>query len=218
MLILFDLDDTLVDQATAAREAADALVNHLGLESSDFHARWFAALDHHYARYLAGEIGFQEQRRARVRDTLRMDLSDDDADATFQVYLAAYERNMRLFPDVLPCLNALAKHSLGIVTNGNTQQQRRKLTRLGILDRFACIVVSDEFGSSKPDPRIFPRACELAATAPPDALHVGDLYDVDVVGAERAGLRAVWLDRSAAGIQQPARTRITTLASLPALV
>jgi putative hydrolase of the HAD superfamily len=223
MLILFDLDDTLLDDATATREAADALRDHLEIVESplEFRRRWFDSLHHHSTRFTAGEITFQEQRRARIRDAARATLSDRDADAIFAIYLTVYEQSWRLFADVRPCLDALVQHRLGVVSNGNARQQRHKLARLGILDRFECVVVSEDCGWAKPDPRIFARACELGRGAPPDVVHVGDRQDIDVLGAVRAGLRAVWLDRHGSDFGEHASSdvpRLTTLANLPALV
>lgn len=222
-LILFDIDDTLLDDATATREAVDALHDYLkpGVPALDFRIRWLDALGHHFERYIAGQIDFQEQRRARVRDALATKLSDGDADKIFDVYLAAYEKKWRLFADVLPCLDALRGHRLGIVSNGNAQQQRRKLSRLGILDRFSVVVVSEDCGWAKPDPRIFARACELGRAHPPGVVHVGDRRDVDALGAARAGLRAVWLDRTCAESGEqvgPNIIRLATLAELPDLL
>jgi putative hydrolase of the HAD superfamily len=223
MLVLFDVDDTLLDDAKATREAVDALREQmmLGVPELEFRARWFDSLRRNFERYVAGQIDFQEQRRARIRDVLSADLSDADSDEIFNVYLAAYEKAWSLFEDVLPCLEALGDHELGIVSNGNAQQQRRKLSRLSILDRFACVVVSEEFGWAKPDPCIFARACERGHATPHDVVHVGDRRDVDALGAARAGLRAVWLDRSGLDPSEqlsPGIARIATLAELAALI
>lgn len=223
MLVLFDIDDTLLDDAAATREAVDALREHLGLDVPvfEFRSRWSDSLRHHFARYIAGEIDFHEQRRARVREVLGSDVSDVESDRIFQVYLDVYESRWSLFADVLPCLDALSKHRLGIVSNGNAQQQLQKLSRLGIVDRFSCLVMSEECGFAKPDPRIFARACELGNTPPSNAVHVGDRLDIDAIAAARAGLGAVWLDRHGTSHDEslrPGMARLTTLSELPMLV
>jgi putative hydrolase of the HAD superfamily len=84
---------------------------------------------------------------------------------------------------------------LAVVSNSNGTL-RQLLARLGLLDRFCVVVDSAEEGVEKPDPRIFRRALERAGATPGEALHVGDLYHVDVVGARAAGLRAVLLDEA----------------------
>ncbi len=50
---------------------------------------------------------------------------------------------------------------------------------------------SAEVGLEKPDPRIFHAATERLGMAPGDCAYVGDIYEIDVVGAERAGMRPV---------------------------
>ena len=52
-------------------------------------------------------------------------------------------------------------------------------------------------GVEKPDPRIFHLALERAGVAAAEAVYVGDLYSVDVVGARAAGLSAILMDPGA---------------------
>ena len=222
MLVLFDLDDTLLDDAKATAAAVTALHSHLESDRplNAFRERWHASLQRHFARFLTGEINFQDQRRARIRDVVRSDLSDALADDIFSLYLSEYESRWSCFADVLPCLEALRDHDLGIVSNGNSDQQRQKLSSLGIRDFFRCVVVSEEVGCAKPDPRIFLKACELVGADPSHTIHVGDRFEVDVRGASCAGLHAVLLQRS--GSEVPSRGHdfpiIRTLADLPSLV
>jgi putative hydrolase of the HAD superfamily len=197
MLVLFDIDDTLLDHLTASNAGAIALHRRLGigLPVEQFLSTWSAALDRHYERYLAGEISFSEQRRARMREAIDSSLSDEASDRAFDGYLAAYEDSWSLFPDVLPCLDRLSDCRLGIISNGQGVQQRRKLARTGIAHRFMPIVISDECGWTKPSAEIFLHACQLAGESPHNTIYVGDRYDVDAAAARRAGLTGIWLDR-----------------------
>ena len=52
-------------------------------------------------------------------------------------------------------------------------------------------------GVEKPDPRIFRIALERAGVAATEAVYVGDLYSIDVVGARAAGLSAILMDPGA---------------------
>jgi putative hydrolase of the HAD superfamily len=77
----------------------------------------------------------------------------------------------------------------------------------------------------KPDAGIFLFACDLFGVAPVEAWYVGDRLETDAVGARSAGLRGVWLDRTAsAGLAERARASalgipvIHSLGELPALV
>jgi len=82
---------------------------------------------------------------------------------------------------------------LVVVSNSNGTL-RAKLERLGLADAFDHVLDSHEEGVEKPDPRIFHAALARAGARPEHALHVGDLYEIDVVGARAAGVHAILLD------------------------
>ena len=128
MVVLFDIDDTLFDHGTAARAGAVALHLSAGAQApvEPFVSAWSAALDRHFPRYLAGELSFQGQRRERVREVVDASLTDEAADTVFAGYQAAYEAAWSLFPDVLACLDRLSHRRLGIISNGQVEQQRQK--------------------------------------------------------------------------------------------
>jgi putative hydrolase of the HAD superfamily len=221
MLILFDIDDTLLDDTAATSAGARAL--HQSVVSSlpveEFLARWGEALERHFGRYLAGEVSFQDQRRARIREMVDFTPTDAEADRIFAIYLAAYEAGWSLFPDVKVCLDRLSSsHSLGIVSNGEVQQQRRKLARTGIVGRFECILISEECGFAKPSKEIFLRACDIVGESSTNAVYVGDRYDVDAQGARAAGLVGVWLDRQARAMAHHQPPLIRGLAELSSLL
>jgi putative hydrolase of the HAD superfamily len=152
----------------------------------------------HVQRYLAGELSFQGQRRERLKEIFASsrNLSDVDADRLFEKYREAYERNWRLFPEVLPCLEKLKPYELGIISNGNSAQQIQKLVATGIHDRFAVIVISEAAGKSKPDPGIFLKACRAAELNPSQCWHIGDNVEADYKGSLSAGMNGIWLNRS----------------------
>lgn len=113
---------------------------------------------------------------------------------------ACFRREMdagiEAFPDVVPALERLSRsYRLGVITNGLPLGQRRKLERLGIARYFETLVASAEVGVGKPDREIFCRALSRMRVAAGDALMVGDSLEGDVLGAQRAGMKAVWLRR-----------------------
>ena len=69
--------------------------------------------------------------------------------------------------------------------------------RLGLEKFFDFLVMSVEHGGiEKPDPRIFEIAVQEANCEPDELLHVGDHIEYDVRGANDAGVRSVWLNRT----------------------
>ncbi len=87
---------------------------------------------------------------------------------------------------------------LGVVSNSNGTIEAF-LEEVGLRQHFAFVIDSSVVGVEKPDPRIFRLALERGGVArPADATYIGDLYHIDVGGAEAAGLGAVLLDPAGA--------------------
>ncbi|RFU40509.1 HAD family hydrolase [Actinomadura logoneensis] len=220
--VLFDLDGTLMDHATASVGAVQECWPDA--DPAFVARRWTELTDEYVERFARGEMSFEEQRRHRAvglaRELGHPRWDDARADAWFAGYLVRYRRRWAAFPDVLPVFEELAARGLrfGIVTNGDGAQQRQKLERIGVLPRVAdCVVASREVGTAKPDPAIFAAACARLDLPPAAVAHVGDLLDTDARGATAAGLTGVWLDRPGTGAAADV-PRVTTLADLPALL
>jgi putative hydrolase of the HAD superfamily len=220
MLVLFDIDDTLIDHTAAVRAGVAALYAEIQptVALATFYATWLVAMKEHFPRYLRGEVPYQEQRRARLRQTVATTLTDVEADDLFARYFSAYEARWSLFPDVVPCLAELAAHQLGIISNGNGTEQRSKLDRTGIADRFQFVHISAECGYAKPAGEIFRLACQAAAVSPADAAYVGDLYEIDALPARQAGLQGVWLNRGGSSAADHAPPIVRGLAELSSIL
>jgi HAD superfamily hydrolase (TIGR01509 family) len=82
---------------------------------------------------------------------------------------------------------------LAVVSNSNGSVARL-LKELDLARWLDLVVDSGVVGFEKPDPRIFHHAAAALGIEPREAVHVGDLYSVDVLGARAAGARAILLD------------------------
>jgi putative hydrolase of the HAD superfamily len=129
-----------------------------------------------------------------------------------------YQPTWSAFPDVLPCLDRLTAHTLSILSNGNTQQQREKLEILGIAARFSVVVTSEAVGVAKPDPRIFTLACHAAAAHPTQCVYVGDRLETDARAAHQAGWTGIWLNRTASERVPAEVIAIPDLGALPRVI
>lgn len=225
--VVWDVDDTLFDYTTADRLGMRAHLTAEGLLGEyetveQAITRWREITDLQWARFAAGEVSFETQRRDRVRVFVGRELTDAEADAWFQRYLAHYEEVWTLFPDVLPVLDSLAaSHRHAVLSNSSLHVQDHKLRVLGVHDRFETILCAVELGVSKPEAGAFLAACEFLGLPPHEVAYVGDHPEIDGRGAADAGLLSVWIDRGGlyATIDPPAGPhRIASLAELPSLL
>ena len=125
------------------------------------------------------------------------------------------------FADAAPLLRTLqGRYRLAVLTNGAPAQQREKLYGAGLAAYFETVVVSGEVGVGKPDPRVFGAALAALDVAPSATVMVGDSIERDILGAQAAGLHAIWLNRSAMdhhpGEHEPPAQQLTALSQLPA--
>lgn len=134
---------------------------------------------------------FTRQRKLSLLRALR-ESGDDEAHAedAFEAFYTA--RNaIAFYPDALHALTRLtARLPVAALTNGNAD-----LAKIGIAGHFAACVTARDEGHAKPDAPIFHATCARLRVAPHELLHVGDDPELDVVGAQRAGVRSCWLNR-----------------------
>lgn len=101
-----------------------------------------------------------------------------------------------LFDDVLATLKTLkeSKLILGLLTNA-TRDTISLHRELGLEPYLDFIVTADEVGADKPSPSIFQAALQRAGVEASAAVHVGDQYKLDVVGAREVGINPILIDR-----------------------
>lgn len=195
--ISFDLDDTLWSFRLAVERAEIALhawlLEHApGTAAVLRSGRTLGTLRDQHARLhpdLAGN--YRALRLGSIR--LVLELANEDvalAEDAYRIFYAARQK-VEFHEDVRPALTWLgARFPLAAVTNGNADL---KLT--GCDEFFRIHLAADTFGCAKPDPRIFLEAARRAGVQPDTVLHVGDDFDLDVLGALNAGLQAAWIVR-----------------------
>jgi putative hydrolase of the HAD superfamily len=171
--------------ATHAVEAASAMESSTGTD------RDRAAL---YLEALFRLAGVPDTRMSEVRDCLRRMHGERHLWCSVQQHTH----------DALGRLRA-AGLRLGIVSNSDGRVDQA-LSAAGLREYFDVVIDSSVFGAEKPDPAIFLAALAALDVAPEEALYVGDLYDVDVIGARAAGMDAVLLTPGGAEENRPCRT------------
>jgi putative hydrolase of the HAD superfamily len=94
---------------------------------------------------------------------------------------------------------------LGVVSNSDGRVEQA-LQAAGLRNYFDVVIDSALVGVEKPDPRIFHAALDALGVTPGEALYVGDLYEVDVLGARAAGMQAVLLGEPGSAPEQACRS------------
>jgi putative hydrolase of the HAD superfamily len=126
------------------------------------------------------------------------------ADELQRAYIRVRRYREIVDPEAESVLADLARdHRLALLTNGAADVQREKLSRTTLARHFETIVISAEAGVGKPDPRVFAIVLERLGVAKDAATMVGDSLLRDIGGAQRAGLRAIWIDRGQARANGP---------------
>lgn len=157
----------------------------------------FAAEVKHYLTHLS--TGLDEEGLLKLRrqcaDVMRECL-DNPPPGELMTDLLIESMTFRLYPDSEPALDALdaAGYRLAVVSNWDCSLGRT-LDSLGVSDRFEAVVTSAEAGYAKPDPVLFDRALAQLDVPAERALHCGDVPEADCLGAHRAGMQAVHLER-----------------------
>lgn len=136
----------------------------------------------------------------------RLGHSDVSADAFRRIEDAFARRSAwYVYPDVIPAVEALRGAGLRLCVISNFVWGAPELIHdLELASHFESLVISARVGFQKPNPGIFRHALEQMRIAPERALHVGDSYRADVLGARRLGIAAVMIARNT---DDPARLR-----------
>jgi HAD superfamily hydrolase (TIGR01549 family) len=111
-----------------------------------------------------------------------------------------------LYPDAEPILNRLSRdgYALGLVSNAPPETVK-VVEALGLQRYVRSVVISGVVGYSKPHAEIFRIAMRKAGVEPRQAVHVGDVFESDIVGARNAGISGILIDRdgSQSGVDCP---------------
>jgi putative hydrolase of the HAD superfamily len=212
--VLFDGDQTLWDFQRVMREALSAVADEIRTARPGPFTDALRWEDLELDRHVVGEeLEGVEYNLARLRvlgfvRTLRRhreaEGGDGSKDAELAQRLAASyfrhrDRDPALFDDTIPCLNALRpRYRLGLLSNGS-----RLPETVGLGGYFETVVFAQDHRVAKPEKGIFEIVERELAMTPDGCVLVGDHPDNDVVGAKRAGWRAVWLDREGGGDYVP---------------
>ena len=198
-VVTFDADGTIWDFQQTMRDelgvSLRALQHMYPDEAAELTVEEMVAHRDEAAKVFRGQPMTMEGLRfaAFVRTLDAIGVRDESlARKMAREYLERRYANATVFDDAVPALEALKDHfRLGLLTNGNSYPEK-----LGLGDRFSFSVVAQDHGVWKPDPAFYDLVVQSADVPAECILHIGDSVANDVRPARRAGMRAVWLNRT----------------------
>ncbi|MBS7577403.1 MULTISPECIES: HAD family hydrolase [unclassified Enterococcus] len=199
--IVFDVDDTLYEMDQPFYTAITQLFPKFPIEKlSNAYIRFRYYSDLTFPKVVTKEWTWDYMRFYRLNETLKDYGHSAIDEPTAMDFQAIYEQAMEaitLHPAIYQTLQYLTheKYELGIITNGPTAHQLKKIKNLSVGQWVKNrIVVSQEAGYSKPEVAIFKIAEKRFNFLPEETLYIGDNYDNDIVGANDAGWQSIWLN------------------------
>ena len=200
--VLFDLDDTLYDRKAAQIMVLELIVKRFphifGRFEKERVIEAFLESDSLLTiNFNAGapSEGIREERSRIFLEILG--IREDIVDTITEIYVDEYPKLNAVMPGAFELVKELSgRYQIGVVSNGLPDVQYIKLESMGLRDLFSCVVLSEELGIRKPDPRIFHQAADLIKMSPADCLYIGNSYKDDIAGAKAAGMLACWLKSS----------------------
>lgn len=225
--IFFDLDHTLWDFDTNAKEALqDLFSSDLGSRIpapfEEFYERYLYHNAKLWARYEKGYIGVEELKWRRMwRTLLDFKVADEalakEMSTKFLEYLPVKKA---VFPHTFEILDYLRgkDYVLHLITNGFEITQRSKLAHSGLTDYFTEIITSEISNSLKPKKEIFDFAIARAGADLSDCIMIGDNQDADMQGAINAGMDCIFVNHVAEECRVDCTHTITALNELKAIL
>ena len=217
--IFFDLDETLIDIKKAQNIAIESLFNLYNFDKKtdldSFIKKWDDLTDFHYKFYTTKQISYEEQRRRRIVDlfkTYDVTLPSDPIDI-YNIYLKEFENAWTVYDDVVDTLQELKSNNyiLGLISNGDYNQQVQKMKKVGIYEMFDYINTSSQFKYSKPDSRIYETIFKMHDVAYGDICFVGNSYKKDILPCRQLGIKAILIDRKGIDYNDPELIKVDTL-------
>lgn len=211
--VWIDLDDTLWDFKANSRVALGGLYDDYELSRwFDNKPRWIECYERHnhalwdqYNQALIEKEYLMAERFRRPLAEYHSPLADELSRQFDTEYLDRLAECTLLVEGAVDLLIDLKErgYKIGILSNGFTEVQYRKINNSGLAPYIDHVVLSDDIGINKPDVRLYRHAEQIAATDASHCIMIGDNPDTDIAGAIAAGWRAILFDRTQTSVKHP---------------
>jgi 5'-nucleotidase len=209
-LLLFDLDDTLLENSSWFDDGlVQSLTEHpltKGMDEQQFLKKIKQPPKSLIDKLVSGEINTFEFKRERWKsafDYFDVKVNIETIEQLEALFTNTSMKFITVNEYVLNLMNELNKHyEIGLVTNGLYDPQQ-KIVNMGLGDIFSHdkIFHAEQLGFRKPDSRIYTIALEAFNKKPEETIFIGDSWTHDVIGPIEAGMEAIWVNFR--GIEKP---------------
>lgn len=200
--LFFDLDHTLWDFNSNAKESLQEIYATFGLEAKaigPFQTFYTTYLTHNallWSRYEKGYITNEELKWKRMwRTLLDFKIVDEKlAREMAAAYLEILPTKKKVFEYTFEILNYLTEknYSIHLITNGFEKTQWTKLNSSNLARYFQNVITSECSNSAKPKKEIFEFALNKANAKAAECIMIGDNIEADILGAQKAGIDTVF--------------------------
>ena len=189
--LLMDIDDTLFDFQTSSRNALSAAFGAYKIAfTPEMWARYDALDRSFWQRFERGQI----EKQTLYVERFRVFFGEYGIRADPAAFNAAYFRELGAQRNFMPhCEQALrllhAEYKIFIVTNGNTDLQKRRIAASGMEKYFDRVFISEQMGCKKPDRAFYDRVfAEIGEAYRTCSIMIGDSLSSDMQGGRNAGI------------------------------
>jgi putative hydrolase of the HAD superfamily len=186
--ILFDLDNTILDRTSTFNNFTKSFLktyfDHFEMKQEIFDRIIYLDQDGYKDKQeLFSELLEELPWKLKPLKTELLDF-----------YSTEYVKNAVLMENAREMVQHLRKkYKTGLITNGKTVIQYGKIDQLEIRNDFDLIIVSEEAGIKKPDPKIFELALRKLELSPEQCIFIGDHPVNDIEGAAKIGMKTIWM-------------------------
>ena len=198
--IIFDVDDTLYNLMEPFEKAhQEVMAERTDADCEELFKRSRTYSDEAFYLSREGKISKDEEFGYRIQKTYGdegVEVSKEEI-KKFEECYRYYQKHIHV-PELTKEILDYCKenHNIGILTNGTTKNQGKKLETLGLDHWFdpKVMFISDSIGATKPDVKAFHTVQKEMDLNPEETWFIGDTFEVDVVGAKNSGWHVIWFN------------------------
>lgn len=201
-LILFDVGNTILNinyiYISNVLNSFGYNISARKVKNAEIKARYF--MDEYYCNKKASTESLSSFELYTNKVMENLDITDKRQRKKIISFLKQKHLQSNIYDYVEKGTKKLLKYfylnnfQMGVVSNSRGDV-KYLLERCGLKKYFDLIIDSEEVGVEKPDKKIFELALDYYKVSPEETVYIGDMYYIDIIGAQKAGINTILIDR-----------------------